>query len=466
MRFWQKTLLVVLILFIVALDASVIMMMHKSWKLNMDREMQRSSNEQAFIANNIYDNLNSIKSRGMTVKEDVLFDVARSYAEYYQKQNIFLQLWDRDRLVYDGDVAAGRQQGSGQTHTEEQKVHEMVTSGELPAPYQELKLVYKRNIEELYTSQKELNRYFVYVNVIAGPILAFLLYVLIRQLTRPLRQLSKTTQTIAGGNYDERVALKRNDEFGELAQNFNRMAEAVERHVTELSAMAEEKQRIVDNLAHELRTPLTSMQGFAQYLNSAHISEEERITASGHIWSETLRLKNLAFKLLDLSVLRHQSVERIRLSVDELFQSVRQMEQENLEQAGVKLVLNNGIESIWGDPDLLSSFLVNCIDNAIHASAEGSEIRLSAYKQDSAAVLEVRDFGKGMSESQALRAFEPFYRADKARTREHGGAGLGLSICKQIAEAHQAPLSLESRENEGTCIRIFLQLHNNEGLTR
>lgn len=466
MRFWQKTLLVVLILFIVALDVSVIMIMHKSWQLNMEREMQRSSNEQALIANNIYENLNSIKSRGMTMSDDVLFDVARSYAEYYLKQNISLQLWDREQLVYNGALTAKKQQGLAQTHTEEQNVHEIVTSGELPAPYQELKLVYKRNIEELYTSQKELNRYFVYVNVIAGPILAFLLYVLIRQLTKPLRLLSKTTQTIAGGNYNERVALKKNDEFGELAQNFNQMAEAVEQHVTELSDMAEEKQRIVDNLAHELRTPLTSMQGFAQYLNSAHINEEERITASGYIWSETLRLKNLVFKLLDLSVLRHQSVERNRLSVDELFQSVQQMERENLEQAGMKLVLHNSIDSVWGDPDLLASFLINCIDNAIHASAEGSEIHLSAYEEHSAAVLEVRDFGKGMSERQAQRAFEPFYRADKARSREYGGAGLGLSICKQIAEAHQAALSLESRENEGTCIRIFLQLHNNEGLIR
>ncbi|MDR0270201.1 HAMP domain-containing sensor histidine kinase [Paenibacillus sp.] len=458
MRFWQKTLLVVLILFIVTLDVSVIMIMHKSWQLNMEREMQRSSNEQALIANNIYENLNSIKSRGMIVNDDVLFDVVRSYAEYYQKQDISLQLWDREQIVYDGAFTAKKQQDSAQTHTQEQKVHEIATSVELPAPYQELKLVYKRSIEELYISQKELNRYFVYINVIASPILALFLYLLIRQLTRPLRLLSKTTQTIAGGNYTERVALKKNDEFGELAHNFNQMAEAVGRHVTELSAMAEGKQRIVDNLAHELRTPLTSMQGFAQYLNSAHISEEERITASGYIWSGTLRLKSLVFKLLDLSILRRQLVERIHISVDELFQSVQQIEQENLEQAGMKLVLHNSIDSVRGDPDLLASFLVNCINNAIHASAEGSEIHLSAYEQHSAAVLEVRDFGKGMSERQAQRAFEPFYRADDARSREHGGAGLGLSICKQIAEAHQASLSLESRENEGTCIRILLGL--------
>ncbi|MED5017863.1 HAMP domain-containing sensor histidine kinase [Paenibacillus chibensis] len=460
MRFWQKTLLVVLILFIVALDLSVVMIMNKSWQLNMQREVQRSDNEQALIANNIYENLNSIKSRGIAISDNVLFDVARSYAEYYRRQDMGLQLWDRDHMIYGSGGAASANLDEGQ-----QARHRIERSSKLPAPYDHLILVYSRSIEELYAGQSELNRYFVLINLVAGPLLAAALYILIRQLTRPLRQLSQTTQTIAEGNYGERVLLKNNDEFGELAQHFNRMAAAVERHIVELSAMAEEKQRIVDNLAHELRTPLTSMQGFAQYLNAASVSEEERITASGYIWSETMRLKNLVFKLLDLSILRRQSIEMKRISVDELFETVRIREQENVERAHMCLTQHTNTNTVWGDPDLLASYLVNCIDNAIHASPEGSEIQLLAYEHNAEVVLEVRDFGKGMSKKEVRQAFEPFYRADPARSREHGGAGLGLSICRQIAEAHQAELSLESEENQGTRIRIFLQLHNNEAHT-
>ncbi|MWV42812.1 HAMP domain-containing protein [Paenibacillus sp. HJL G12] len=465
MRFWQKTLLVMLFLFILTLDISVIMIMNKSWKLNMEREMQRASSEQALIANNIYENLNSVKSRGISINDNVLFDVAHSYADYYRQQGITLQLWDQGHLVYSDDSAAQDITGIRNEKTEEQTVREAVISNELPSPYNHLLLTYRRDIGELYAKKAELNRYFVYINFIASPILVILLFVLIRQLTKPLRQLSNTTKNIAEGNYGERVTLKNNDEFGEVAQNFNRMAEAVQLHVTELSAMAEEKQRIVDNLAHELRTPLTSMQGFAQYLNSANIGEEERMTASGYIWSETLRLKNLVFKLLDLSILSHQSVERTRVSVSELFESVRQTEQKNLELAGIGLVLHSEIDSVWGDQDLLGSFLVNCIENAIHASSEGSEIRLSAYEQNSAVILEVRDFGRGMSPKHVKQVFEPFYRVDNARSREHGGAGLGLSLCRQIAEAHQAELSLESEEHIGTSVKMILQLHNNALLT-
>ncbi|MNI46409.1 Signal transduction histidine-protein kinase BaeS [compost metagenome] len=291
------------------------------------------------------------------------------------------------------------------------------------------------------------------------------MYVLIRKLTKPLQSLADSTKNIAEGNYGKRVQLQNRDEFGELARHFNRMADAVEKQVTDLSAMAEEKQRMVDNLAHELRTPLTSLQGFAQYLNAAHIDEEERITASGYLWSETLRLKNLVFKLLDLSILSHQPVERSRIPVVELFESVRRMEQANLDAAGIELILEADISAVWGDRELLESFLVNCLENSIHASNPGSEIRLAAYEQDAAAVLEVTDYGRGMSAGHLERVFEPFYRVDHARSREHGGAGLGLALCRQIAEAHQAQLSLKSEEQKGTTIQLILQLHNNGPLT-
>lgn len=467
MRFWQKTLLVMLTLFILTLDLSVVMIMKKSWQLNMEREVQRASSEQALIANNIYENLNSIKSRGMTISDLVIFDIMSSYADYYKRQGITLQLRDQDNTVYpeESTIPNASMDSRENVKLNEQIVRGVTISNQMPAPYEYLSLTYMRDMEELYARQSELNRYFIYINLIAGPVLITLLYLLIRQLTKPLRLLSNTTKNIADGDYGQRVTLRNNDEFGELAKNFNRMAAAVEQHINELSLMAEEKQRIVDNLAHELRTPLTSMQGFAQYLNAANIGEEERMTASGYIWSETLRLKNLVFKLLDLSVLSHQSIECKPVTVNELFESVRSTEQHQLEQAGIELVMHVEIDWVWGDEDLLASFLVNCIENAIHASNKGSVIRLLAYEENDQAVLEVKDYGKGMSARHVEHVFEPFYRADNARSREHGGAGLGLSLCRQIASAHQAELELESEEHIGTRIRMILQLHNIKLLT-
>lgn len=459
MRFWHKNLLAVLILFIAALDISVIMVMKKSWQLNMDSETRRAASEQMLIVNNIFENLDSIRARGSTLTPVLLASVAQSYGDYYLSQGIGLELRENGRLVYPNT-------GGGQAEVQDrQDGQTIMLSMPLPAPYQDMELTYSRDISGLYAQQQELNRFFVMINWIAGPVLALLLYLLIRRLTKPLKQLSETTRTIAGGDYSNRVELRSRDEFGELAVHFNRMAAAVEQRMTELSDMAEEKQRMVDNLAHELRTPLTSMQGFAEFLTSANIGREEQIKAGRYIWSETVRLKNLAFKLLDLSVLRHQPMALSEVGVAGLFEAVRQTEEHQLIESGIPLEMDSSIPAVRGDADLLAAFLVNLIENAIHASKPGSPVHLLAYEQNGEAVLEVRDSGRGMTAEQSKRAFEPFYRADPARSRLYGNAGLGLSLCRQIAEAHQARVELESVPGQGTGIRLILQLPNNWPLT-
>ena len=451
MRFWHKILLAVLVLFIAALDVSVIMVMKKSWQLNMDSETKRAASEQLLITNNIYENLDSIQARGVSLTPALLISVAESYGEHYRKQGIRLELREDDKLFYPGE--------GGDSPAREE--HVMTLAMPLPAPYQHLELAYKRDISGLYAQQQELNRFFVMINWIVGPLLVLLLYLLIRHLTKPLKLLSETTKTIAEGNYSNRVELHSKDEFGELAMNFNRMASVVEQRITDLSDMAEDKQRMVDNLAHELRTPLTSMQGFAELLTTANIDREDQIKAGDYILSETVRLKNLAFKLLDLSVLRHQPLELAEVDVVDLLETVAQTEQRRLAEYSLRLELDSSIPSVWGDADLLASYLVNLIENAIPASRPGSSIRLLAYQQNGEGVLEVRDSGCGMTEEQQRRAFEPFYRADPARSRAHGNAGLGLSLCRQIAEAHEARVELQSAPGEGTSFRLFLQLPNN-----
>ncbi|WP_235441543.1 cell wall metabolism sensor histidine kinase WalK [Paenibacillus sp. IHB B 3415] len=425
--------------------------MKKSWQLNMDSETRRAASEQLLITNNIYENLDSIRTRGLTLTPALMVSVAKSYGEHYRKQGIGLELREDGQLIYPNQA--------GKSAVQEE--HVMTLAMPLPAPYQHLELTYKRDISGLYAQQQELNRFFVMINWIVGPLLLLLLYLLIRHLTRPLKLLSETTKTIAEGNYSNRVELNSRDEFGELAFNFNRMAAVVEQRMTDLAGMAEDKQRMVDNLAHELRTPLTSMQGFAELLTSANIGQEDQIKAGHYILTETVRLKNLAFKLLDLSVLRHQPLVQAEVDVAALFRAVAQTELQKAAEHGLLLQMDSSIPAVWGDADLLASFLVNLIENAIPASQPGSIIRLLAFQQNGEGVLEVQDSGAGMTEEQSKRAFEPFYRADPARSRTYGNAGLGLSLCRQIAEAHEARVELQSVVGQGTSIRIFLQLHNN-----
>lgn len=411
----------------------------------MASESKRAASEQLLITNNIYENLDSIRARGVSLTPALLVSVAKSYGEHYRKQGIELELRDDGLLLYPGE----------KEQRAVQEEHIMTLAMPLPAPYQHLELAYNRDISGLYAQQQELNRFFVMINWIVGPLLVVLLYLLIRHLTKPLKLLSETTKTIAEGDYSNRVELNSRDEFGELAFNFNKMATVIEQRMSDLAGMAEDKQRMVDNLAHELRTPLTSMQGFAELLTTANIDQDDQVKAGRYILSETVRLKNLAFKLLDLSVLRHQPLMLDEVDVASLFDTVAQIEQQRVTDNLLLLELYSTIPAVWGDADLLASFLVNLIENAIPASPPGSTIRLLAYQQDGEGVLEVQDSGSGMTEEQSRRVFEPFYRADQSRSRAYGNAGLGLSLCRQIAEAHQGRVELQSVPGEGTCIRLF-----------
>ncbi|MFD2412566.1 sensor histidine kinase [Paenibacillus rhizoplanae] len=432
---------------------SVVMVLKKSWQLNMASERKRAASEQLLITNSIYENLESNRFRGMSLNPELLVNVTQSYGQHYRKQGIELELRENGRLLY--PIEDGGSPGQEETRSAQEE-HIMTLAMPLPAPYQHLELAYNRDISGLYAQQQELNRFFVMINWIVGPTLVVLLYLLIRHLTKPLKLLSETTKTIAEGDYSNRVELNSRDEFGELAVNFNRMASVIEQRITDLAGMAEDKQRMVDNLAHELRTPLTSMQGFAELLTTANIDQEDQVKAGHYILSETVRLKNLAFKLLDLSVLRHQPLVLAEVDVASLFDIVAQTEQQRVTDNGLLLEMDSSIPAVWGDADLLAALLVNLIENAIPVSRPGQTICVLAYQQDGEGVLEVQDSGSGMTEEQSRRAFEPFYRADPSRSRAYGHAGLGLSLCRQIAEAHQARIELLSAPGEGTRIRLFL----------
>lgn len=461
MKFWHKILLLVLIFYIVSLNISVVTIMQKNWELNLKRETERASSEHTLIANNIYENLISISTRGAVLSNQVYHDVTRSYANYYSNQGIRLQLWEGNQVIFPATSDIPGQRPSTDTvQIEIGGIQYIQIVKALPTPHEQLVLVYMRNVDALFETQRSLNQFFIHINLIVGICLIIFLSLIVKRMTNPLDVISNITEEITDGNYKKRINLNRKDEFGNLARNFNKMTDAIEAHISELSYMADEKQRLVDNLAHELRTPLTSIQGFAEYLMNANAGEEEKLIAEQYIKSETMRLNQLAHKLLDISNLRNESIQFGIVDLALLFQNVERSERLNLQKSNQTLVMDLSIATVFGDFDLLYCFIVNCVENAIHASGEGTEILLSAYEQENLAVLEISDNGCGMNSEQVLKAFEAFYRVDKSRTREHGGAGLGLTLCKQIADAHDAKVQLYSEIGKGTKVQMFLQLYN------
>lgn len=463
MKFWQKTFIGILIVFIISINICLYLTSQYSFSLNLKRDTDRALGEYHFILNSMQETMNSIYYRdeaGLTPSS--IESLMRSYADYYKKQSVFLELKNLNKLFFTNipsdDLSAVNKVESAKNALTVNvlpvgKINYLYITGNLSGQYQDYSLTYVRNLSELYNTHSELTKYLIMVSALVEIILTLVLLLLLRKLTHPITIMQKATRKIAGGVYDDRINIPGNDEFHDLAENFNQMASSIQEKINVLAKNAQDKQHLIDNLAHELRTPLTAIRGYAEYLQNANTSEENRIKATEYIISETDRMKNLAFKLLDLALVRNTKLDLQQIVSQELFQQVKISLESKLKEKCIKLDINSTLNKLTGDYILLQSLLVNLIDNSVKASPNNSIIQLSAYL-DEFPILEVRDTGCGMEENQTALVCEPFYRVDKARSRSTGGIGLGLSLCREIADLHGAELRIDSQPGKGTAVQV------------
>lgn len=464
MKFWQKAFIGILIVFIISINTCLFLTSNYSFSLNIKRDSDRALGEYHFIMNGVYGTMNSIYYREpASLTPSAIDNIMRSYADYYGSQKVFLEFKDSDKLLFSNIPlsvisnidAESLTKDSYQTKVlSDNEINYLYIVGKLGVPYEDYTLIYVRDLSELYNNHSQLTRYLISVSALVETVLALVLLLLLKKLTFPIRIMQKATRKIAGGVFDERIIMPGKDEFHDLAENFNQMADSIQEKITELNKTARDKQRLVDNLAHELRTPLTAIYGYAEYLQNTNSSELNRIKAARYILTETDRMKNLAFKLLDLALVRNSKLDLQPIIPLELLHAVKTILEAKLKDKSIQLDIDSSLAEITGDFILLQSMLVNLVDNAMKASAYGSSIQLSSYF-NTAPIIEVKDSGCGMEEDQIALVCEPFYRVDKARSRSAGGIGLGLSLCREIAHLHGAELKITSCLGKGTTVQVI-----------
>ena len=281
-------------------------------------------------------------------------------------------------------------------------------------------------------------------------LLAAALYFVLRRLSRPLEDLQKTTECIEAGDLSISADESGRDEFALLAHSFNSMIETIKEQMSALEENAERKQMLVDNMAHELRTPLTVIRGYADYLERAAVSEEERFVAARYIVSEAERLTKMSEILLDAAYIRENPPEMSDVELDVILRGTAERLSAKAREKGIEIVLDVEKTFARGNALLLSMLFDNLTDNAVKACSSGGRVVMKC----SAGIASVEDNGKGMSADELAHVTEPFYRTDKSRSRSEGGVGLGLALCRNIVEAHGANLRFESEKGKGT--KIFL----------
>ncbi len=281
------------------------------------------------------------------------------------------------------------------------------------------------------------------------------IYVLSRYMTKPIRELDKVVGAIADGEYEQRSTYISMDEIGTLADNFNHMADRLVEQMHEKEREAEQKERFTAAFAHELKTPLTSIIGYADMLNSVSLSEEERSEAYYYIYSQGKRLESLSHKLLELVSIDRTFFSMRPVNTKELEENVRVTMLPVLEKKEIqaRFTMEEGV--IYGDRDLLLSVLYNLLDNAVKAVERKGTIILEGMCIKNGYMIRVVDNGRGIPEGEVDRITEAFYMIDKSRSREEGGAGIGMALCQKIITLHDASMEVESNVGEGTAIRLF-----------
>lgn len=275
-------------------------------------------------------------------------------------------------------------------------------------------------------------------------------------LTKPLEKLTKATKKLADGELSYRAGINTGDEIGQLSESFDAMAQRLEDNMAELQEAMRRRERFMGSFAHEMKTPMTSIIGYADLMRTQKLSDEERTAAVNYIFSEGKRLESLSLKLLDIIVMKNTELDLKKVSpallTEQTADSLRPVYAKS--DIGIECTGDDG-ECLL-DPVLVKSLLTNLMDNARKAIGHGGLIRVSSSVTDTGCVIRVRDNGPGIPSEALAHLTEAFYRVDKSRSRAQGGAGLGLTLCSDIASLHNGKIEFESSRDGGTCVTVYL----------
>ena len=276
-------------------------------------------------------------------------------------------------------------------------------------------------------------------------------------MTKPLVNVSKTARALSNGDLDARVNPKRHDEIGQLDSDFDNMAERLSDNISELKNSMEHQEMFMGSFAHELKTPMTSIIGYADLLRSDALSPEESQEAANYIFSEGKRLEALSFKLLDLLMMRNQKLKMVPTDMKHMIENLTYHLQPVYRKRGIALQCRCEPGICMAEPDLFGSVIANLVDNSRKAMDHGGNIMIMGDSYNGDYRIRVIDNGRGMPEEAIRHITEAFYRVDKSRSRAQGGAGLGLTLCKEIIDLHNGKIAFASREGNGTCVTVTIK---------
>jgi len=298
--------------------------------------------------------------------------------------------------------------------------------------------------------------------LIVSVVVAFLVS---RTVTKPIRQMSEVAERMAGLDFDARCTEHGGDEIGVLAGSLNRLSERLQETIGELKNANSELQRDLDyrtqldemrsdfiaNVSHELKTPIALIQGYAEGL-AENVSDdaESRDFYCGVISDEAGKMNRMVQKLMTLTQLEFggNQVEYERFDIVSLINGVLNSTEVLRTQKEITLHWHETDPVyVWADEYMIEEVVTNYISNAIHYASKQKEIAVSLSDTEGSIRVSVYNTGEPIPEDEIDKIWTKFYKVDKARSREYGGSGIGLSIVKAVMDRHHRRFGVENHEN-------------------
>jgi two-component system, OmpR family, sensor histidine kinase BaeS len=278
--------------------------------------------------------------------------------------------------------------------------------------------------------------------------------VLSRHLLTPVKELAEATRALSSRRFDTRIEVRSQDEFGQLAADFNNMVQALERY-------EQMRQQWMADISHELRTPLAILRGEIEAMQDGVREVTREAMESLHF--EVLHVTRIVQDLHDLSLIESRTFQAKLTEIEplEVLDETLRSFYPRLELRGLRIETEGGHlknVTIMGDADRLKQLFSNVLENALRYVNAPGVLQICCDLKDGRLVLSFEDSGPGVPEASLKRLFDRLYRVDTARSRAQGGSGLGLAICKSIAESFGGEIGASQAPAGGLRITISLPI--------
>ncbi len=313
-------------------------------------------------------------------------------------------------------------------------------------------IVFNKSLPEMRQTVLDMLMMFVLSALLSLIVSFIILYIQAKKISRPITQLNRAAQSIAKGDFSERVPVTSRDEIGQLASTFNFMASSIEKSDSG-------RKRFISDVSHELRTPMTSITGFVEGMLDGTIDEAERDDYLKIVRDESVRLTRLVNDMMEMSKLQSDEFKINIAPFDindlvclSLISLEKKMTERNID-ADVDFRTDKLM--VLGDKDQLQRVLINLLDNAIKFSLPDTKIIIKTSIEKGKAHISISNTGDRIPPEELKHIFDRFYKTDASRERDRTGAGLGLSFVKNILRLHNQTISVRNEKSGDNYITTF-----------